>query len=132
MSANPTPFTQPKPIFCATVLARNLDFAAPLPSGKASQPDLSFISTIIPPGKAGRVYIEDLFVRLSHRKRGIGRALFSYLAKLALKEDLGRIVWQVLDWNQSAIEFYKAMGATHCVEWQTMRLSRPAIEPLDY
>jgi GNAT superfamily N-acetyltransferase len=80
-------------------------------------------------GRAG-VYIEDLFVRRSYRKRGIGRALFSHLADIALREDLGRIVWQVLDWNQSAIDFYKAMGAVHCVQWQTMRLSGPAIEQL--
>ena len=80
-------------------------------------------------GRPG-IYLEDLYVKPQFRKRGIGRSFFSWLARLAVKEDLGRIVWQVLDWNQSAIDFYKTLGAAHLPEWQTMRLSELAIKQL--
>lgn len=80
-------------------------------------------------GRAG-IYLEDLFIRPPYRKRGIGRALFSYLAKRAADEKLGRIVWQVLDWNQPAIEFYKSLGAQPAAEWQTMRLAGEAMRLL--
>jgi GNAT superfamily N-acetyltransferase len=77
-------------------------------------------------GRAG-IYLEDLFVRSQFRKLGIGRALFGYLSKLVVDENLGRLVWQVLDWNQPAIDFYKSIGAEHSAEWQTMRLSGEAL-----
>jgi GNAT superfamily N-acetyltransferase len=77
-------------------------------------------------GRAG-IYLEDLFVRSQYRKLGIGRALFGYLSRLAVEEDLERLVWQVLDWNQPAIEFYKSIGAEHSAEWQTMRLTGEAL-----
>ena len=80
-------------------------------------------------GRAG-IYVEDLFVRPLFRKQGIGRALFAYLAQRAVDEDLGRLVWQVLDWNQPAIDFYKSLGAQRAAEWQTMRLSGDAIRLL--
>lgn len=77
-------------------------------------------------GRAG-IYIEDLFVRPAFRKQGIGRALFASLAQRAIEEKLSRIVWQVLDWNQPAIDFYNSLGAQPAAEWQTMRLSGDAI-----
>lgn len=80
-------------------------------------------------GRAG-IYLEDLFIRPPYRKRGIGRALFSYLAKRAADEKLARIVWQVLDWNQPAIDFYKSLGAQPAAEWQTMRLAGEAMRLL--
>jgi GNAT superfamily N-acetyltransferase len=78
-------------------------------------------------GRAG-LYLEDFYVRPKYRKRGIGRSLFTYLAQIALRENLGRIVWQVLDWNQSAIDFYKALGAEYVTGWQKMRLEGDAME----
>jgi GNAT superfamily N-acetyltransferase len=77
-------------------------------------------------GRAG-LYLEDLYVRPAYRKRGIGRAFFSYLAERAVRENLGRVVWQVLDWNQPAIDFYQSLGAKHMQEWNTMRLTGPAL-----
>jgi GNAT superfamily N-acetyltransferase len=71
-------------------------------------------------GKPG-LYLEDLFVRPSHRKLGIGRALLLALARLALERGCGRYEWSVLDWNTPSIEFYKALGAKPMNEWQLMR-----------
>jgi GNAT superfamily N-acetyltransferase len=80
-------------------------------------------------GRAG-IYIEDIYVRPDFRKRGIGRALFSRMARIAKDEQLGHISWQVLDWNQPAIDFYQSLGATLPAEWKTMRLDQAAIGDL--
>lgn len=77
-------------------------------------------------GRAG-LYLEDLYVRPPFRKRGIGKALFGHLAGRAVNENLSRLVWQVLDWNRPAIEFYEAIGAHHASVWMTMRLSGEAL-----
>src|SRR5947208_14162068 len=57
------------------------------------------------------LYLEDLFVRPVFRGQGIGKALLAYLARVAVDEGCGRLVWAVLDWNTPAIEFYKSLGA---------------------
>jgi GNAT superfamily N-acetyltransferase len=80
-------------------------------------------------GRAG-IYLEDLFVRPAYRKRGIGRALFASLAQRAIDEKLSRVVWQVLDWNQPAVDFYKSLGAQPAAEWRTMWLASDAIRAL--
>jgi GNAT superfamily N-acetyltransferase len=80
-------------------------------------------------GRAG-LYLEDLYVRPAFRKRGIGKALFNHLAQRAVDENLSRLVWQVLDWNQPAIEFYESIGARHASNWMTMRLTGEALEKL--
>jgi GNAT superfamily N-acetyltransferase len=77
-------------------------------------------------GRAG-LYLEDLFVRESHRGLGIGKALLVHLAKVAVARGWGRFVWQVLDWNTPAIEFYEALGARRMAEWQTMRVEGDAL-----
>jgi GNAT superfamily N-acetyltransferase len=77
-------------------------------------------------GRAG-LYLEDLYVRPPFRKRGIGKALFQHLAKRAVDEDLSRLVWQVLDWNRPAIQFYESIGARHASSWMTMRLTGEAL-----
>jgi GNAT superfamily N-acetyltransferase len=61
-------------------------------------------------GKPG-LYLEDLFVLPEFRSQWIGKALLIYLANLALERGCGRFEWAVLDWNESAIEFYKRLGA---------------------
>ena len=61
-------------------------------------------------GKPG-IYLEDLFVLPSYRRRGIAKALLSWLAQLVLERQGSRLEWAVLDWNRPAIEFYRRIGA---------------------
>src|SRR5271169_2412492 len=77
-------------------------------------------------GKPG-LYLEDLFVRPRFRGKGIGKALLVHLARVAIKHNCGRLVWQVLDWNTPAIEFYEALGAQTMKEWLTMRVTGEAL-----
>ena len=80
-------------------------------------------------GKPG-LYLEDLFVRPAFRRNGIGKALLKHLAALAVEEGWTRFVWQVLDWNTPAIEFYEALGATVMRPWITCRVEGDAIKRL--
>jgi GNAT superfamily N-acetyltransferase len=80
-------------------------------------------------GKAG-IYIEDLFVDEDCRGYGIGKGFFQFLAQKAVTENLGRIQWSVLDWNEPSINFYKKMGATMMDEWTVCRLEGDAIAAL--
>lgn len=79
--------------------------------------------------KAG-IWIEDIYVRPSSRKLGIGRALFSRIASLAVERDWPRIEWSVLDWNRLAIDFYEGLGATALDDWRMMRLDGDALRRL--
>ena len=80
-------------------------------------------------GRPG-LYLEDLFVRPVFRGQGIGKALLAYLARVAVDEGCGRLVWAVLDWNTPAIEFYKSLGAKVMKEWLTLRLSGEDLKKL--
>ncbi len=80
-------------------------------------------------GKPG-IYLEDLFVRPPFRGHGIGKALLKHLAALAVKEGWTRFVWQVLDWNTPAIDFYEAHGAMVMRSWLTCRVEGDAIKQL--
>ena len=80
-------------------------------------------------GRAG-IYLEDLFVRPAHRGNGIGKALIAQLAQRCVDEDLSRLQWSVLDWNQPSIAFYESLGADVMREWLTCRMSREAIHAL--
>jgi GNAT superfamily N-acetyltransferase len=77
-------------------------------------------------GRRG-LYLEDLFVRPSHRRRGIGRALFRHLAALAGERDCGRLEWKVLQWNTLAVDFYRGLEAESMTEWVPWRLSGRAL-----
>lgn len=76
------------------------------------------------------LHLEDLFVRPGHRKLGIGRRLLAELARRALAAGCGRMEWAVLDWNEPAIRFYRALGAQPLDEWTVFRLERSGIAAL--
>jgi GNAT superfamily N-acetyltransferase len=90
-----------------------------------------FSFTIFPPG-SGRpgLYLEDLFVKPEKRGKGYGRALLVDLAKIARDRGCGRMEWAVLDWNEPAIKFYRALGAKPMDEWTVFRLTRDGIARL--
>ena len=76
------------------------------------------------------LFLEDLFVLETHRGRGIGKALLVHLARIAVERKCGRFVWNVLDWNQPAIDFYESLGAKVVREWLTMRVEGQALPDL--
>ena len=76
------------------------------------------------------LFLEDLFVREKFRKRGIGKALLAEVARIAVNEQCYGIHWEVLDWNQKAIELYKALGAEFRDQWRPVLLSGEAMHRL--
>ena len=80
-------------------------------------------------GRPG-IYLEDLFVRPEARGSGLGKALLSHLAALAVERDCARLEWWVLDWNEPAIGFYKKLGARFMDEWTVMRVDDEALQQL--
>ncbi len=77
-------------------------------------------------GRPG-LYLEDLYVKPAHRGSGIGRALLRHLAAVAVERGCGRFEWSVLDWNQNAIRFYEAMGASVLPDWRICRATGDAL-----
>jgi len=86
----------------------------------------SYSSFLTQPG----IYLEDLFVLPEYRRQGIGKALITHLANLAVSRGYGRLEWSVLDWNQPAIDFYQKMGATILPEWRICRLTGESLTQL--
>lgn len=76
------------------------------------------------------IYLEDLYVRPAYRGRGYGRQLLARLAQLAVERNCGRFEWAVLNWNEPAIGFYRAMGALPQDTWTVYRLTGPALRAL--
>ncbi len=69
------------------------------------------------------IYLEDLYVSPSHRGKGIGKALLHDLFERAEAKNYGRVEWSVLDWNQNAIDFYRAQGAEILEDWRICRVT---------
>ena len=76
------------------------------------------------------LYLEDLFVEPAVRGRGVARALFAALAKVAVVRDCARIDWAVLDWNEDAKRAYRALGGRQMREWEPWRLDGEALARL--
>jgi GNAT superfamily N-acetyltransferase len=76
------------------------------------------------------LYLEDLYVTPAARGSGIGKALLRHLAEIAVDRGCTRFEWAVLNWNQKAIDFYKAMGAEPMDEWIVNRVSGAALTKL--
>ena len=76
------------------------------------------------------LYLEDLFVQPEQRGNKIGLSLMKRLAALAVEHRCDRFVWQVLDWNQPAIDFYERIGARVERQWLTVRMEGDAIRAL--
>ncbi len=73
------------------------------------------------------IYLEDLYVRPAARGGGYGKELLRALAALCVERGYARLEWWVLDWNQPAMDFYRAAGAVAMDEWTVFRLTGPAL-----
>jgi len=80
-------------------------------------------------GRPG-IYLEDLFVRPHARGAGVGKALLREVARIAVSRHCGRLEWAVLDWNDSAIGFYKKLGAIPLNDWTVFRVTGSALDDL--
>ncbi|RXG14314.1 hypothetical protein DSM03_101432 [Leeuwenhoekiella aestuarii] len=78
--------------------------------------------------KGRTVHLEDLIVREQYRGKGIGMALYTEVIKYTYELGLKRIEWVVLDWNTSAVDFYKASGANVMQEWDTVQMDVAAMK----
>lgn len=76
------------------------------------------------------IYLEDLYVRPSHRGKGLGKALLVHLARECADNGWSRLQWAVLDWNEPSIAFYKSLGAVMMDDWTLCRVSGPALTRL--
>lgn len=80
-------------------------------------------------GKPG-IYLEDLYIKPEMRGKGLGKVFLSFLGKLALERNCGRLEWWCIDWNEPSIEFYKGMGAKAMDEWTVYRVDNVALSNL--
>jgi GNAT superfamily N-acetyltransferase len=77
------------------------------------------------------IFLEDIIVTEKERKQGYGKLLFNEVARLAKTEKVRRLEWQVLDWNEPAIEFYKKYRAHMDGEWINCKLSEKQLQDFD-
>ncbi|MCP5327760.1 MAG: GNAT family N-acetyltransferase [Steroidobacteraceae bacterium] len=76
------------------------------------------------------IYLEDLFVRPEYRGHGIGGALLAQLAHRCVEQQLTRLEWAVLDWNEPALQFYRSLGAVGLDDWTLHRVTGAALTAL--
>jgi len=76
------------------------------------------------------LYLEDLYVRQAYRGKGYGNGMLKKLAEIAVERHCGRFEWSVLDWNEPAINFYKAKGAEIMPDWRICRVTGEALTAL--
>lgn len=80
-------------------------------------------------GRPG-IYLEDLYIKPEVRGKGLGKIMLSFLGKLAVERNCGRLDWWCLDWNKTSIQFYKRMGARPMNEWTVYRVDGAALSNL--
>ena len=73
------------------------------------------------------IYLEDLYVRPGHRGTGLGKALLTSLAAIAVARGYARVEWWVLNWNTPSIDFYRRLGAVPMDDWTVFRLTGDAL-----
>jgi GNAT superfamily N-acetyltransferase len=76
------------------------------------------------------IFLEDIFVRAQFRGKDLGRELFARLAAIALENDCHGVMFNVLDWNKAAIDFYRKLGAEFLDEWKTVCLRGSALQAI--
>ena len=76
------------------------------------------------------LFLEDVFVREQYRQKGIGKALLASVAQAALDGGYFCMRWEVLDWNQPAIDFYRKLGAEFLDEWKLVHLGGESLQTL--
>ena len=75
-------------------------------------------------------FLEDLYVRPPFRKRGLGRQLLLSAARQSRAAGCARLEWRALKWNNTALAFYKTLGAETLSEWLTLRLDADGLDAL--
>jgi GNAT superfamily N-acetyltransferase len=80
-------------------------------------------------GRAG-IWLDDLYVRPAFRHQGLGRALLQALARIGAERNCGRFEWTALNWNKSALDFYRKLGAQSMDEWVLLRLNAEGLRRL--
>lgn len=78
------------------------------------------------------IYLEDLFVKTSHRNKGYGKRLLVELAKEVVAMGGARLEWSVLKWNEPSIRFYESIGAQAMNEWVGMRVDGLGLHKLSH
>ena len=78
------------------------------------------------------IYLEDLFILPQYRRQGIGKQLIAHVGKIALARKCGRFEWNVLDWNEPAIAFYKSIGAEIKQEWRLCRVTGASLTAFEH
>jgi GNAT superfamily N-acetyltransferase len=76
------------------------------------------------------LYLEDFIIREEYRNQGIGSLLFEATINVCKKEDLNGMIWQVLDWNTPAIDFYKKYNADISSKWLNGKLTKKQIDEI--
>ena len=78
--------------------------------------------------KGKMLFLEDIVVTERHRRKGLGRLLFNEVVEAAKAGKYKRMKWQVLDWNEPAINFYRSIGANLDGEWINCNLSEEQLQ----
>ncbi len=108
----------------------NPRFDHSLPSGTGSPPDTPCFLDTIRPGRGADCFWKIYSCARRFRRRAIGKALLAAVARTAVEEHCYGIHWEVLDWNEKAIELSKQLGATFRDQWRPVLLADEALRRL--